>query len=448
MENTNTYRSQNERKEVSEKEKRIRNLTSLYYSRPEIQKAMYEFSKTREIAPRFFEGFGKRPDVLQYYSDIFSLSQKGATSFHCSEELWSDPLHIVTGMNEKQYNELRIGWDLLIDIDSKYIDYSKVCAKIIIKFLEFQGIKNIGIKFSGSKGFHIIVPWKAFPKIVFGQKTSEMFPEWPRIISKYITERTKDELVKELSKLTSGESSAYIKDQTVSQLVMPDIILVSSRHLFRMPYSLHEKTALASIVLHKDKIMEFEVLDANPLKVTKENIFPFNPENTKEGEASRLLMQSLDWYKDQNINEDTQTQSSKNFDFQPIKLEKISDDFFPPSIKLILQGVQDGRKRALFILINLFRSIGMEKDELEKRVYDWNNKNEIPLKTGYVKSQLTWSYRNKIVPPPNYDKDYYQGIGINPSQEEIRLRNPINYIVKKANISEMQNKTQNKIKKK
>src|SRR3989338_2213852 len=177
MENTNTFRSQNESKEVSEKEKRIRNLTSLYYSRPEIQKAMYEFSKTREIAPRFFEGFGKRPDVLQYYSDIFSLSQKGATSFHCSEELWSDPLHIVTGMNEKQYNELRIGWDLLIDIDSKYIDYSKVCAKIIIKFLEFQGIKNIGIKFSGSKGFHIIVPWKAFPKIVFGQKTSEMFPE-------------------------------------------------------------------------------------------------------------------------------------------------------------------------------------------------------------------------------------------------------------------------------
>ena len=54
MENTNTFRSQNESKEVSEKEKRIRNLTSLYYSRPEIQKAMYEFSKTREIAPRFF----------------------------------------------------------------------------------------------------------------------------------------------------------------------------------------------------------------------------------------------------------------------------------------------------------------------------------------------------------------------------------------------------------
>ncbi|GAI67112.1 unnamed protein product, partial [marine sediment metagenome] len=60
-----------------------------------------------------------------------------------------------------------------------------------------------------------------------------------------------------------------------------------------------------------------------------------------------------------------------------------------------MQGVSDGRKRALFILINLFRSVGMEKDELEKRIDDWNKKNEIPLKQGYIKSQLAWAYRNK-----------------------------------------------------
>jgi hypothetical protein len=95
---------------------------------------------------------------LQYKSDVFELVKRGATSFHCSEELWENPLNIQTGMNEKQLNELRIGWDLLLDIDSKYIDYSKIYAKIIINFLEFSGVKNVGIKFSGSKGFHIIVP--------------------------------------------------------------------------------------------------------------------------------------------------------------------------------------------------------------------------------------------------------------------------------------------------
>ena len=43
-----------------------------------------------------------------------------------------------------------------------------------------------------------------------------------------------------------------------------------------------------------------------------------------------------------------------------------------------------------------------------------------------------WSYRNKIVPPPNFDKDYYRGIGIIPDEEELRLKNPVTYILKKT----------------
>src|SRR3989344_5093478 len=128
------------------KEQRIRNITNLYYSNPEVQKAIFSFSANREVVPRYFEGFGKRPDSFQYNSDIFELVKKGATSFHCSEELWSDPLTIETGMPEKKLNELRVGWDLLIDIDSKYIDYSKISAQVIVEFLKFHGIKNYGIK--------------------------------------------------------------------------------------------------------------------------------------------------------------------------------------------------------------------------------------------------------------------------------------------------------------
>ena len=173
------------------KEERIRKITQLYYSNKDIQKAIFSFSSHREIVPRYFEGFGKRPDSLQYQGDVFELVKKGGTSFHCSEELWQDPMKIVTGMSEKQLNELRIGWDLLLDIDSKYLDYSKIMAELIVKVLRFHGIKNIGIKFSGSKGFHILVPWKAFPQAIYDTKTSSMFPEWPRIITKYIMEMTK-----------------------------------------------------------------------------------------------------------------------------------------------------------------------------------------------------------------------------------------------------------------
>ncbi|MFH1326722.1 MAG: hypothetical protein ABIH59_01180 [archaeon] len=415
--------------EKSIKEQRIRSLTQVYYSRPEIQKAIFEFSQNRETVPRYFEGFGKRPDSLQYPNDVFELVKKGATSFHCSEEIWKDPLQISTDMTGEQFKELRTGWDLLIDIDSKYIDYSKIMAQIIIELLKFHGVKNFGIKYSGSKGFHIIIPWKAFPKEVNEIKTSNMFPEYPRIITKYIIEKTKDKLIDKISSLE--KPSKYIKDFTASEQVMPDIILVSPRHLFRVPYSLHEKTSLSSIVIDPNKIKEFDHKHADPMKV---KVKPFMPE-VKEEEAKELLVAALDWNK-QKIPE-----KEKRTEFKPIKLSNLSDDYFPPSIKKILQGVGDGRKRALFVLIGLFRSIGMEKQELEQRIEDWNKKNKVPLKQGYIQSQLSWSFRNKPVLPPNFDKDYYKGIGVLPTSEELRAKNPVSYVIRRAMAESNNNKS-------
>ena len=63
-------------------------------------------------------------------------------------------------MSRQEQDELRQGWDLLVDIDSKYLDYSKIAAELIAEALEFHNVKNYAIKFSGSKGMHIIVPWK------------------------------------------------------------------------------------------------------------------------------------------------------------------------------------------------------------------------------------------------------------------------------------------------
>lgn len=452
----------------SAKEKRIKGLTNLYYSRKDIQKAIFDFSKNREVIPSYMmESFGKRPDSLQYPGDIFGFAKKGATSFHCSEELWKDSLQLSTEMNESQMSDLRTGWDLLLDIDSKYLDYSKIMAKLILKLLDFHGIKNIGIKFSGSKGFHIIIPWKAFPKEINNVKTSDMFPEYPRIITKYIMNKIKfrlvDEITDTLEEKKYGNLKKYVRKdaQGVIDLspmnrqiigvrkkwnkleeemdkakqksdytdkVMPDLILVSPRHLFRAPYSLHEKTALASVVLSLEELENFQPKDANPLKVTVRNFLP----DSVEGEASELLREALDWHKNQHPEEKINQTSKKSRDFKPVKILNLSDEFLPPSIKKILQGMNDGRKRALFILLNLFRSIGMERDELEKMIYEWNGQNKVPLKTGYIKTQIIWSYRNRIVPPPNYDKDYYKGIGITPTEEELRFKNPVSYIIKKA----------------
>ena len=105
---------------MEKKQRKINLIASSYYSRKEIQKAIFDFCNGRETVPNFNnEFFGKRPDVLDYPGDILELVRKGATSFHCSEEIWVDPLKIDTNMNPEQYNQIRGGWDFLIDIDSE-----------------------------------------------------------------------------------------------------------------------------------------------------------------------------------------------------------------------------------------------------------------------------------------------------------------------------------------
>jgi len=429
--------------EKSFKENRIRSLTHLYYSRPEIQKAIFEFSKDREISPRYFDGFGKRPDSLQYEGDIFELVKKGATSFHCSEELWNNPLDLSTDLNEDQMNELRSGWDFILDIDSKYIDYSKVMVKEIIKLLKFHGVNNFAIKFSGSKGFHIIIPWKSFPKKINEQSTSDLFPSWPRTVLKYIGERVKDSLARELTRITLGPGAEYVRDHDASKEVIPDLILVSPRHLFRMPYSLHEKTALASVVLTEEELDKFDLKDADPMKLTPDKVRNFMP-NAIEGEATELLTQALDWSKQNEIDnpEEVKKLTGKYAEFKQIELKGVKDEQFPPCWKNIVKGIGDGKKRALFVLINLSRSIGMPKEEMEKKIEDWNKKNNPQLKQGYIRSQLEWAYRKKPIMPPNC-KEFYQGIGVcQPDNFCAKIKNPINYVVRKNFGANMRKKEQ------
>jgi len=427
--------------DVSFKEQRIRNLTHLYYSKPEIMQILFDFSKNREICPRYFEGFGKRPDSFQYKDDVFQLVKKGATSFHCSEELWLNPLDIQTGMTPEQLNSLRSGWDFLIDIDSKYIDYSKVMLKQILKLLNFHGVKNFGIKFSGSKGFHLIIPWKAFPKEVNGIRTSDKFPEWPRIVLNYISEKVKSHVIKEITKLTLGAGAEYIRDFKASEEVIPDLILVSPRHLFRMPYSLHEKTSLVSLVLNPEEIDKFDLKDADPMKLSLDKIKSFTPDS-KEGEASELLTSALDWAKQNSISNPKQDEkvSGKFADYKPIELKNIQDSQFPPCISAILKGVLDGKKRSLFVLINLFRSIGMDKEVLEKKIYEWNKKNNPALHDGYIKTQLEWAYKRKPMLPANC-KDFYKGLGVcTPDTLCGLIKNPVNYVVRKNTQGNKSNK--------
>ena len=110
---------------------RIKKITNLYYSNKGVQEKILSFASNREVVPKYFESFGKRPDTLVYPSDIIGLVKKGATSFHSSEEIWQDPLQINSDWNRGEMNDARKSWDLVIDIDSKYLDLSKLLARLI-----------------------------------------------------------------------------------------------------------------------------------------------------------------------------------------------------------------------------------------------------------------------------------------------------------------------------
>jgi DNA primase large subunit len=210
-----------------------------------------------------------------------------------------------------------------------------------------------------------------------------------------------------------------------------------------MPYSLHEKTSLASIVIDKDKIKDFQIKDAKPFSMKLKDYYPL----AKENEAKHLLLQALDWReqreKKENFLKESKLPSSSETSNQNIKPQSGSykqisipnpdENIFPPCIKIILSGAkQDGRKRALFLLINFFKSIGVTDDGIEKRIEEWNKKNYQPLKKGYIQSQLIWYRRNSARLPPNCDKLNYKELDICKPDELCRqIKNPINYAFKK-----------------
>jgi hypothetical protein len=198
-----------------------------------------------------------------------------------------------------------------------------------------------------------------------------------------------------------------------------------------MPYSLHEKTALASIVLTKEELSRFSPKDADPLNVSIKNFIP----QSTPGEATQLLMASLDWARTQkSIDESIEERryEGQKKDFAPLNLKGVSDDVFPPAIKQLLKGLQDGRKRGLFILITFLRSLGFPPEDLQKRVRAWNEKNDPPLKEGYVRSQLDWHLRQKKqVLPPNYaHQSYYKDLGLLKGKQD--TKNPVGDVVRKV----------------
>jgi hypothetical protein len=427
------------------------NITLSHYKRRDVQEEMIKAAENKEVAVKFGEKFGSRPDVLNNPNDVLELAKQRATSFHCSEELWSNPLQLGPELKRHELNNLRKGWDLVLDIDCSFYEYSRIAADLVIKALKFNEVKSMSCKFSGNKGFHIGVPFEAFPEKIGNQETESMFPEAARRIAYYIKELIKKPLGEKIMKYENDDFSKIVektkenpnkityheKDEfgddiaklNAEPFLNIDTILISSRHLYRMPYSLHEKSGLVSVPVDPNNVLEFKKEYADPKNVKISEFRFLDRENVFVGEGRMLLTQAFDFSakKEEEINVETK----KDYEIKDAMPEK----FFPPCIKLLNKGLADGKKRALFILINFLTSVGWGYGDIEKYLKGWNKTNSEPLRENYLTGQLRYhkSQKKKILPPNCNNMMYYVNIGVcRPDNLCSKIKNPVSYSIRKS----------------
>ena len=483
-----------------------------HYAGKEVQKALLESSKNKEVAIKYGEkGFGKRPDTLYFENDILDLAKSGATSFHISEELWKNPLQLKPGMTKKQLDEIRTGWDLIIDIDSKHFEIAKKAAILFIDALKFHDIKNLSVKFSGNNGFHIGIPFESFPDKLDNIPLPLLFPDGPKMIASYLKEmirehltasilssgnieelmnisgKTREELTEKICKacrvnaqeikniifrcpMCKREQNSLSKEQlecpdcriemklaeeeTIYKcprcstqdeksfehgkfnpfsLVDIDTILISTRHLFRAPYSVNEKSGLISLPINPEDLPGFKKEHASLRRFKPGPVFL--DRSIKAKEAEKLLTQSYDFWKSKAQTGPLPKESNLKKAYLGAKIPA-KQEHFPPCIKLGLSGMEDGKKRFLFILINFLGNSGYDEDTMLSIINEWNKKNPEPLRDNYIQAQLSWSkrQRQKILPPNCDNPGYYKGMQICKPDSLCRLiKNPVNYTSKAMN---------------
>ena len=406
-----------------------------YYSSDFIAEQLVKNAQGREVAFCYENGsYDSRPNVLQYKSDVQNLVKKGITSFHYSVEHWSAPMALVTGVQHARYNELRTGWDLLIDMDSKIgMIGSQLCALEILGFLRKFGIKNCGIKFSGSRGFHLCLPSNMFPKEVNFHPLSSQYPDVPRIIINFIRDSIKQNLMQSLLQKRPAKELIEAIGEAPSELSPFFFVDVENswgaRHMFRAPFSLNEKKWLVSVPLEENEIKNFSDRFAKPENVVRVK----HPEFFKgeENEAETLLIEALDWFAKQ---EKTGVPDNKKEAKKVLYEGKIHETMFPPCIKLAMNGLSDGRKRTIFTLANFLRMANWSWLDIEKKLVEWNNRNNPPLPSNIINMQLRSFMRNEYRSPNCDSGQFITSIGLcqpdivcKKGTDKIMIKNPIAY---------------------
>lgn len=213
----------------------------------------------------------KRPIVFDSDASFETALHSGATAFYCSYWRYTQPGEL-SGL---------VGRDLVWTVRAKSggLQFAKQVTISSLHALEDEGFYHPWVKYSGTLGFDIIVPFESL---------SDGVP---------IDSRSLDEAQKMLTRrmadyLARGEYSANLDGSKVTIKSGSDTCLLSelwwSRGLLLAPMSLHPNSGLVSVPLAPENIQNFSVLEASP-----ENIPTYRWNFTRK--AQETLTPVVEW---------------------------------------------------------------------------------------------------------------------------------------------------------
>jgi len=310
-----------------------------YYSRSDVLEALAQQCKNREIFLRAGESTSRRPlkvdsaeELSVQIRNLESRSNGAPVTVHASMEQYSNPLEVI---DPDSAARLRTAWDYVIDVDGETIQKAKVTAGAVVGLLKNFGIHSFRVKFSGSRGFHIIMPGKAFDNFTTQEEFLAAYPVVPKRMTEFL-------------------SRAILPDQMAGSTL--DYEVYQTRHLLRLAYGLNEKSGLVSLPVNPDEISSFVPQSARPERIAEVKMQSDTSCNFNEG--AELLRAVSRWMK-------TRKQEERGIRIVPG--ERTGKNRIEWIERLLQKPITDGRHRTLWLIIApyLVNVRGLEIGEAE-----------------------------------------------------------------------------------
>lgn len=385
-----------------------------YYKKSSIADFIVDYVYNREVAMFNKEGniITQRPYAIYNNGDILYLVDKGGYSIHATVEIWKDPM-LLRDVNQREYYKIVSTYDIVVDFDvdiyksmDRNLNIAKLLVYEVLERLEEFGYIPI-IKYSGNRGFHLIFPLKGLVKIM----------DIDLLKYKEIVYRSFLDFMHVIVESAASHLASKIGKNNIADIVsnIVDYHLASWRHMIRVPYSLHEKTGLVSIVLYKDDILKFTKEMAKPENV----IEPIYPET---GDLSDLILLSLSYSLTHEISSTIKPKHIK------IDIKEVPE--LPPCVRTLLEGVPVGiRNNTMFFLLNFFKSLGYDKEKVKEILFNWNEKNSEPLRDREIEYSIEYHFNKNYLPYScSKLREYIGRQYCQPNEICNHIKNPIQYV--------------------